>query len=118
MTVLAILLYLGGGLVVVYALIGVPYAGSLFVGAPAWVRVVVGLLYLGLARALQLRSRWAWYVMAVLSGIGLVLAATSLGLGGPGAIGRAVWPAAYLVLLTRPSVRHWFTTREPGTEAE
>jgi hypothetical protein len=110
-TVLAILLYVGGGLVVVAALAG-SGGGGVSGLLPAWGGVLVGLLYVGLARALQLGLRWAWRVAFVLCWVGLGLAAAYvLGIGLMAAVGQALWPAVYLVLLTRPATREWVAAR-------
>jgi hypothetical protein len=106
-TVLAILLYLGGGLVVVNALVG-SGGGGVSGLLPVWGGVLVGALYVGLARALQLGLRWAWRVGFVLCWVGLGLAAVYvLAIGLMAAVGQALWPAIYLVLLTRPATREW-----------
>jgi hypothetical protein len=112
-TVLAILQYLGGGLLIVYALLGLGAAtGNTANTLSPWGQILYGGLYIGLARALQLGVRWAWRVALVLSWIGLALAALYLiTADARTAAGHAVWPAAYLLLLTRASVRAWFTSR-------
>jgi len=110
-TVLAILLYVGGGLVVVYSLVG-SGGGGVSGLLPAWGGVLVGLLYVGLARALQLGRRWAWRVALVLCWVGLGLAAVLvLAIGLMAAVSQAVWPAIYLVLLNRPATREWVASR-------
>jgi hypothetical protein len=106
-TVLALLFYVGGGLVIANAVFGSGGSGisSLL---PAWGETLYGVLYLGLARALQLGQRWAWRVAFVLCWVGLALAAVYvLAIGLMAALGQAVWPVVYLVLLTRPATREW-----------
>lgn len=120
MTVLAILLYIGGALLMAYALIGFGRAaGGASTGmAPVWGRLLAGALYVGLARALQLGLRWARRVALVLCWIGLALAMVRVFAVGPlSALAQALWPVVYLVLLTRPGVRDWFAPRPaPGDE--
>ncbi|MFG2045707.1 hypothetical protein [Dactylosporangium sp. NPDC048998] len=122
-TVLAILLYVGGGLVIVYALIGMgSSAGAVTSMLPAWGQALYGALYVGLARALQLGLRWARLVALALCWVGLAVATVYLFARGPqAAVAQAVWPATYLVLLTRSGVREWFAPnptptgeRQPG----
>jgi hypothetical protein len=110
-TVLAILLYIGGGLVTVYALIGLGRSVGAVTGLlPVWGQALYGALYIGLAGALQLGLRWAWVVARALCWVGLAVAALYLFARGPqAAVAQGVWPATYLLLLTRPSVREWFT---------
>jgi len=46
--------------------------------------------------------------------VGIAVVMVYAVLSGPrAALAQAVWPAVYLVLLTRPSVREWFTTTVP-----
>lgn len=110
-TVLAILFYVGGGLVVVNALVG-SGGGGVAGLLPAWGGALVGVFYVGLARALQLGLRWAWRVAFVLCWAGLALSAVYvLAIGLMAAVSQAVWPAVYLVLLTRPATREWVASR-------
>ncbi len=111
-TVLAILLYVGGGLVIATALIGLGSAGAVTGVLPAWGQALYGALYVGLARALQIGLRWAWRVAVVLCWVGLVLAVLYwFARGAQEAVAQGIWPAVYLVMLTRPSVRAWFAPR-------
>lgn len=111
-TVLAILLYVGGGQVIVSALIGSGTAGAVVGVLPAWGQALYGALYVGLARALQLGLRWAWRVAVALCWVGLVLAALCLLARDPqGAVAQGTWPAVFLVMLTRTSVREWFAPK-------
>jgi hypothetical protein len=111
-TVLAILLYIGGGLVAVYALIGLGGSVGAVTGLmPVWGQALYGALYIGLARALQLGWRWAWVVARALCWVGLAVAVLYLfARGSQAAVEQGVWPATYLLLLTRPSVREWFAS--------
>jgi hypothetical protein len=52
-TVVAVLLYIGGGLVIVFALLGLGSAGAVTGMLPMWGQALYGALYVGLARALQ-----------------------------------------------------------------
>jgi hypothetical protein len=112
-TVIAILQYIGGGLLIVYALLGNGAASSGVAGMlPPWGQLLYGGLFIVLARALQLGVHWARRVTIVLCWIGLALAALYLITAGVQvAVIRAVWPATYLVLLTRASVRDWCTPK-------
>ena len=111
-TVLAILLYVGGGLVIVSALIGLGSAGAVAGALPVWGQALYGALYVGLARALQIGLRWAWRVAVALCWVGLVLAVLYLFARGlQEAVAQGIWPAVYLVMLTRTSVREWFAPK-------
>jgi hypothetical protein len=112
-TVLAVLQYVGGGLTVANALFGLASAGGAVTGSlPAWGQALYGLFYVGLARAMQLGWRWARRIALALCWIGLALAMVYVLVRGPqAALAQAVWPAVYLVLLTRPGVREWFAPR-------
>ncbi|WP_433062640.1 hypothetical protein [Dactylosporangium sp. CS-033363] len=104
-TVLAVLLYIGGALLVASALLGLGVHLLVSLG-----QLVYGALYLGLARALQLGRYWARIVLFVLCALGLVLAAGWVVAGNVrGGITQALWPVVYLVLLVQPSVRAWYT---------
>jgi len=118
--VLAILLYIGGGLVVVYALLGQGRSASVVTGLlPVWGQVLYGALYIGLARALQVGLRWARRVAIALCWVGLAVAAVYLcARGVQAAVAQATWPTVYLLLLTRSSVRAWFGTDPDPAPAE
>lgn len=100
----AILLYIGGGLTTLSALIAV-VRGILL---PPLLFLLLGVLYLGLARAVQTGRPWARPVVLVLSGLGIAVAVVGLVVGGLGAIGGLAWPIAYAVLLSTDSARAWF----------
>jgi ABC-type enterochelin transport system permease subunit len=100
----AILLYVGGGLTTLSALIAV-VRGILL---PPLLFLLLGVLYLGLARAVQRGRPWARPVVLVLSGLGIAVAVVGLVVGGLGAIGGLAWPIAYAVLLSTDSARAWF----------
>ncbi|MET8152038.1 hypothetical protein ACIBSW_40365 [Actinoplanes sp. NPDC049668] len=114
-TVLAILLYLAGGLVIAYALIGLGRSVGGVTGLfPVWGQALYGAFYVALARALQLGWRWARLVLLTLCWIGLALAAWYTLADGPqAALAQAASPAIYLVLSTRASVRDWFAPSVP-----
>jgi hypothetical protein len=108
-TVLAasILLYIGGGLTVVYALAGL---GSGPLRAAGY--TVYGLMYVGLGWAVGHRKRWARRVVLVLCGIGVLLAVLRFIGGGIGTgVSSLAWPVVYAVLLMTDSARAWFAAR-------
>jgi hypothetical protein len=116
-TVLAILLYIGGGLVIVNALLGLGSAGAVTGMLPAWGQALYGALYVGLARALQVGSGRARLIALALCWIGLGVAVVYLFAQGPqAAVAQGVWPAVYLTLLTRSSVREWFAARPTASD--
>ncbi|MET7401654.1 hypothetical protein ABZS66_50060 [Dactylosporangium sp. NPDC005572] len=116
-TVLAILLYIGGGLLILSALIGLSSAGAVTGMLPPWGLALYGALCVGLARALQVGLRWAWLVAMGLCWVGLLLAVVYLFAHGlQAAVTQGIWPAVYLVLLTRSSVREWFAPRSAAIE--
>jgi dolichol kinase len=102
----AILLYIGGGLAILSGVIGLGRSALLF----ALLNLVLGALYVGLARAVQTGRSWARTVVLVLSGLAIAVALVRLVAGGPGAIGALAWPIAYAVLLCTDSARAWFRT--------
>ncbi|GAA0918350.1 hypothetical protein [Virgisporangium aurantiacum] len=111
-TVLAILLYIGGGLVIAYAVIDMGSVGAVTGVLPAWGQALYGALYVALARALQIGSRRAWLISVVLCWAGLALAGVYLVAQGlQAAIAQGIWAAVYLTLLTRSSVREWCAAR-------
>jgi hypothetical protein len=110
----AILLYIGGALTVLFALTGLTSAS---LGRLLWTGayVLFGLLYLGLARAVQRGRRWARRVVLVLCGVGVVLAGIRLfGSGASSAVGTLAWPVVYAILLNTDTARSWF--RSGGLE--
>src|SRR4051794_11466422 len=83
-TVLAILLYVGGGLVITFALIGSGRSvGGVTGMLPVWGQALYGAFYVVLARALQLGLRWARLVLLTLCWIGLAIAVLDVLVGGP-----------------------------------
>jgi hypothetical protein len=100
----AILLYVGGGLTLVYALSGVArgnLAGLLY--------GLYGLVYVGLGWAVSHRKRWARRTVLVLCVIGVGLAVLRVFAGGLTAgISSLAWPVVYAVLLNTQSAKAWF----------
>jgi hypothetical protein len=111
----AILLYVGGALTVLFALTGLTsgtLGGLLRFGA----YVLLGLLYLGLARAVQRGRRWARRAVLVLCGVGVALAGIRLfGSGVSSAVGALAWPVVYAILLNTDTARSWFRAGGLGT---
>jgi TRAP-type C4-dicarboxylate transport system permease small subunit len=104
----AILLYVGGALTVLFALTGLT-SGTLGGLVRTGTHVLLGLLYLGLARAVQRGRRWARRAVLVLCGIGVALAGIRLfGSGVSSAVGTLAWPVVYAILLTTDSAQSWF----------
>jgi hypothetical protein len=111
----AILLYVGGALTVLFALTGLT-AGTLGSLLRSGAYVLLGLLYLGLARAVQRGRRWARRAVLVLCGLGVALAAIRLfGSGLSSAVGALAWPVVYAILLNTDTARSWFRTGDLGT---
>lgn len=110
----AILLYVGGVLTVLSALTGLgsdTLGGLLRPGA----YVLLGLLYLGLARAVQRGRRWARRTVLVLCGVGVALAVVRLvASGASSAVGALAWPAVYAILLSTDTARSWFRSAGLG----
>ncbi|MEU7905092.1 hypothetical protein [Actinoplanes sp. NPDC049118] len=101
----AILLYVGGALTLVFALTS-GARGSLLRSAAY---VLIGLLYLGLARAVQRGRRWARRAVLVLCGAGVALAGFRLFDSGiSAAAGDLAWPMVYAILLSTDAARSWF----------
>jgi hypothetical protein len=101
--VFVILLYIGGGLVVLAALTRVWHSPVQLV------TLAIGLGYLLLARKVQLGRRWARILMLVLCGIGVVKAAFVFAFG-PGvveAVSALAWPVVYVILLNTKDARAW-----------
>jgi len=114
----AILLYAGGAITLLSALVGAVR------GRPAaLVYAVLGALYLLLARKIQLGRPWARRTVLVLCVIGLALgllrlaAAGSQGalwsVGSQGALWSVGSPVVYAVLLFTPPARAWFRRPDP-----
>jgi len=112
----AILLYVGGAFTVLFALTGLgsgTLGGLLRSGAYA----LLGILYVGLARAVQRGRRWARRTVLVLCGFGIALAVVRLfASGASSAVGTLAWPAVYAILLNTETARSWFRAagRGPG----
>ncbi|GAA4697981.1 hypothetical protein [Phytohabitans rumicis] len=102
--VFVILLYIGGGLVVLSALTRVW-------STPVYAAYgLLGLGYLLLARMVQLGRRWARTVMLALCGVGVALAVARLAMGGDlvSAVSTLAWPVVYAILLNTKASRAWF----------
>jgi len=107
----AILLYVGGALTVLFALTGLT-SGTLGSLLRSGAYVMLGLLYLGLARAVERGRRWARRAVFVLCGVGVALAGIRLfGSGVSSAIGTLAWPVVYAILLNTDTARSWFRAR-------
>lgn len=105
----AILLYVGGGLTVLYGLTGTRAGGPLSRMLPPGVLVLYGLLYLVIARGVQQGKRWARTWALALAGIGVAVGALRAAAVGPAAaVADLVWPVVYLVLLNTAAARDWF----------
>jgi hypothetical protein len=104
----AILLYVGGALTALFALTGLMSGASgALLRSAAY--LLLGLLYLGLARAVQQGRRWARRAVLVLCGAGAALAGIRLVSSGlPSAVGAFAWPVVYAVLLNTGTARSWF----------
>jgi len=113
----AILLYAGGALRLLSALVGLDTT-TLGGQLNAIFSVLFGTLYLVLARQLQLRRRWARTAVFVLCGIGLALGLLRLaGAGRQAALFSIASPLVYLILLLTPSTREWFRQEPPAEPA-
>jgi hypothetical protein len=111
----AILLYVGGALTVLFALTGLT-SGTLGGLLRSGAHVLLGLLHLGLARAVQRGRRWAWRAVLVLCGIGVALAGIRLfGSGVSSAVNTLAWPMVYAILLNTDTSRSWFRAGGLGT---
>lgn len=105
---MCILLCIGGGLTVFYAALSLRSLSF-----PIVLQGLYGVFYLFLSWRLQRANRWAWWALAVLCVVSLLIEAVRLGLHGLTGVPGLVWPLLYLILLTRPTVRHWFFTPQP-----
>jgi len=105
----AILLYAGGAITLLSALVGAVR------GRPAaLLYAVLGALYLLLARKIQLGRPWARRTVLVLCVIGLALGLLRLAAAGPqGALWSVGSPVVYAVLLFTPPARAWFRRPDP-----
>ena len=70
--------------------------------------VVVGLLYLGLARGLWSGKRWAWNVSLILAALGIIVSLISLLRGGFGTLIVLILDAIIIYYLLTPRVRTFF----------
>ena len=107
----AILLYVGGGLILVFTLAGL--------GSEAPLRstayVLFGLLYVGLAYAVHRGRRWARRVVLVLCTLGVALAGIRLvATGVSEAVSTLAWPMVYAILLSTAPARAWFHQNRPA----
>jgi cell division protein FtsW (lipid II flippase) len=110
----AILLYVGGGLTVLSALTGL-MSGTVGSLLRSGVYALLGLLYVGLARAVQRGRRWARRTVLVLCVLGIALAGIRLfGSSLSSAVGALVWPAIYAILLSTETARSWFRAGDLG----
>jgi hypothetical protein len=110
----SILLYVGGALTVVYALVGI-HGGGLVRGLlPGSGYALYGLAYVGLGWAVRRGRPWARRTVLVLCGIGAALALVRLFHAGPASAVRGLaWPAVYASLLSTEKSRAWFRRRGP-----
>ncbi|SCG66997.1 hypothetical protein [Micromonospora inositola] len=105
----AILLYVGGGLTLLYGLVGNRVSGGFSGLLPPWALVLYGLLYVGLGWGVQHGRRWARRTVLVLCGVGVALAAVKLAAGGKAsAVVDLLWPLVYVALLCTEAARDWF----------
>ena len=105
----AILLYVGGALT---GLGSATLGGLLRSGA----YMLIGLLYIGLARGVQRGRQWARRAVLVLCGIGVAVAGFRLfGSGVSSAAGALAWPVVYAILLNTATARSWFRPAGIGT---
>lgn len=123
----AIFLLLGGialialGAFVRRGLFGIPRFLTGAVTLVGVVLLVVGLLYLGVARGLWTGKGWAWILSLLMALLGLILSLASLAIGGLGAIVVLILDSAIVYYLFRPNVRAFFsgqkTIPEPVTQS-
>lgn len=97
-----VLLYIGGGLTVLYSLPGLVLFETIY-----------GAIILVLAWRLHRRRRWAWWALTAVCVLSLLVNGVYLGLYGLRYAPNLTWPVLYLILLTRPTVRDWFFNAPP-----
>ncbi|MEV7628547.1 hypothetical protein [Actinoplanes sp. NPDC089786] len=101
---LAILLVVGGALSVLFSIAGL-VSGAWLAG----VSLLLGVLYLVLARAVQRARPWARPTILVLSMAGVAQSVYQLVTGDLAtAIGGLVWPVVYALLVNAAAARAWF----------
>jgi hypothetical protein len=107
----AILLCVGGGLTVVFALAGLGSGALLRSAAYA----LYGLLWLGLGYAVHGGRRWARRAVLVLCTVGAALAGIRLVVSGVSeGISALAWPLVYAILLSTTPARAWFHRDRPA----
>ncbi|WP_436522322.1 hypothetical protein [Actinoplanes sp. HUAS TT8] len=104
-TVMCVLLYIGGGLTLFSSLFGLVLFQTLY-----------GVIILLLAWRLHRGERWAWWGLAALCAVSVVVTGVYIGLHGLRYATNLAWPTVYLILLTRLPVRQWFFDRPPLPE--
>ena len=114
--VASILLYVGGGMTVLYSVAGMTSTGSVGGFVQLAVSALFGLVYIGLGWAIGRRWAWARWTLFVLCGVSAALVVARLIAGGYlSGLASLAWPIVYVVLLTRRSARDWFAG---GRQAE
>jgi|SRR6266536_3877388 hypothetical protein len=111
-----ILLYVGGGLIVLSGLIGGSWH-TLGEQLTNGIAVGFGALDIVLGYHLYKGRRWAWITVLVLCGIGVALGIVRVVGGGSRAIQTLVWPVVYAALLNTPSARAWFAATRSTPES-
>ncbi|MEV4619529.1 hypothetical protein AB0J74_12570 [Asanoa sp. NPDC049573] len=107
----AILLYVGGGLTALAAVVGLA-RGPLLVSL---IYLPLGALYLALGRAVQTGRPWARVAVLVLCGLGIAFALVRLVASGPAeALSGLAWPVVYAILVNTESARAWFRQDRPA----
>jgi hypothetical protein len=107
--VATILLYVGGGVTLLYALAGLTHPGSVGGLVQSGVSALFGLVYVGLGWAIGKRWAWARWTLFVLCGVSAALVVVRIVAGGyVSSVASLAWPIVYVVLLTRRSARAWF----------
>jgi len=108
---LVILLYVGGGLTVVLTLARLGSDTPL----QSTAYVLFGLVYVGLAYAVQRGRRWARRTVLVLCTLGVAVAGIRLvATGLSAAISTLAWPMIYAILLSTAPARAWFHQDRPA----